>query len=294
MPRLLIVDDNEVDRELAVRCLQAITGLEVLEADDGEQALEQIEHAAPDVVVTDLRMPKLDGLALVEQTTERFPTVPVILMTARGSEKIAAKALLAGAASYVPKADLVELLAETVQQVLGVSQARTEQTEVIRFRTSSEASFELDNDPALITPLVALLQDDLQRADFADEQIRSRVATALHEALSNAMIHGNLEVSSELRKDGTDPFRQLIDQRRHAEPWASRRVWCRVQQSQERVRYVIRDEGPGFDRSLCPDPTAPESLLQAQGRGLFLIYAFMDEVEHNESGNEVRLTKLAG
>ncbi len=293
MPRLLIVDDNPVDREVAVRCLGAIDGLELLEADDGERALGLIESAAPDVVVTDLRMPKLDGLRLVQEIGESFPLVPVILMTAQGSEKIAARALLAGAASYVPKADLTEFLAETVQQILSLSRSRSEQAEVLRYRQACESRFELENDPALIAPLVALLQHDLQRAGFANEQVRSRVATALHEALSNAMIHGNLEVSSELRKNGSEPFRRRIEQRRNAEPWASRRLRCRVEQTPDRVRYLVRDEGPGFDRSSCPDPTAPESLLKTQGRGLFLIFAFMDEVEHNEAGNEVRLTKLA-
>ena len=293
MPRLLIVDDSPVDRQLAAGCLQSIGALEVLEADDGEQALEVMERDRPDLVITDLRMPKLDGLELVQRAGERFPLVPIVVITARGSEKIAAQALLAGAASYVPKSDLAEFLAETVQQVLAVSTVRSERVEALRCRRSCESSFELENDPALIAPLVALLQDELERAGFGDEQVRSRIGTALHEALSNAMIHGNLEVSSELRDDGSEPYRELIEQRRHAEPWASRRVSCRVEQSAQRVRYVIRDQGPGFDRSTRPDPTAPESLLRTQGRGLFLIYNFMDEVEHNETGNEVILTKLA-
>ncbi len=293
MPTLLIVDDNPVDRELAVRCLAPLHDLEVIEAEDGRQALEMISASVPDLVLTDLRMPELDGLELVRETGERFANLPVILMTAQGSEKIAAKALLEGAASYVPKADLVEFLAETVQQMLGVSLARRERADVLKYLESSESRFELANDPALISPLVAYLQDDLERTGFADEQVRSQIGTALHEALSNAMIHGNLEVSSELRKNGTDPFRAAIRERSRSEPWASRRVHCLAERSSDQVRYVIRDEGPGFDTSSLPDPTRPESLLKAQGRGLFLISSFMDEVEHNRTGNEVRLIKRA-
>ena len=59
------------------------------------------------------------------------------------------------------------------------------------------------------------------------------------------------------------------------------------------MTYVIRDEGVGFDTSQLPDPTRPDTMLKAQGRGLFLIQAFMDEVEHNAAGNEIRLTKRA-
>ncbi len=291
--KLLIVDDNPVDRELAVRSVRSLESLEVLEAENGEQALALLAEHAPDLVLTDLRMPEMDGLTLVQQVRERFPLVPVILMTAQGSEQIAARALQAGAASYVPKADLPKFLAEAVQQQLAMSLARRERAGVLSYLRSSEVRFELVTDPGLISPLVAYLQDDLVRTGFGDDQIRSQIGIALFEALSNAMIHGNLEVSSELRGEGSEPYHRLIEERRQAEPWASRRVYCRAERSAAGVGYVVRDEGPGFDRSSYPDPTDAGNMLKAQGRGLFLIHAFMDEVEYNEAGNELRLFKRA-
>jgi CheY-like chemotaxis protein/anti-sigma regulatory factor (Ser/Thr protein kinase) len=293
MPTLLIVDDDAVDRELARRCVASIEDLEILEAENGEQALTMIAERAPDVVLTDLRMPVLDGLSLVRQATEQFPLVSVILMTSRGSEQIATEALLAGAASYVPKADLTELLAETLERVLTIVAARRERTHVLRHLDSSESRFELPNDPALIAPLVAYLQDDLERIGFADDHVRSQIGTALLEALSNAMIHGNLEVSSDLRTSDSTPYQRLIEERRQSEPWSSRRVHCSSRQSPGQVSFVIRDEGTGFDFSQLPDPTRPETMLKSQGRGLYLIHAFMDEVEHNQAGNQIQLTKWA-
>ena len=292
-PTLLIVDDDAVDRELARRCVASIENLDILEAENGEQALAVITQHAPDVVLTDLRMPVLDGLSLVRQVTEDHPLVSMILMTSRGSEHIATEALLAGAASYVPKADLTELLGQTVEQVLTIAAARRERAHVLRYLDSSESRFELANEPALIAPLVAYLQDDLARIGFADDHVRSQIGTALLEALSNAMIHGNLEVSSDLRTGDSAPYRELIEVRRHAEPWTHRRIFCAAKQSPGQVRYVIRDEGPGFDSSLLPDPTRPETMLKAQGRGLYLIHAFMDEVQHNDVGNQIEMTKWA-
>lgn len=293
MPRLLIVDDDPVDRELAGRALRSIEGLEILEAADGQEAIEACLAEPPDLVLTDLRMPRLDGLALVREIGERLPMLPVILMTAQGSEHVAVEALEAGAASYVPKSDLAELLGEAVEHALGISAARRERTEILRYLRSSEARFEIASDPTLISPLVAYLQDSLERVGFADDRVRSQVGTALVEALSNAVIHGNLEVSSDLRKESSDPYHEQIAERREAEPWSSRRVTCVAEHRAGGVRYVIRDEGAGFDRSGLPDPTHPESMLMARGRGLFLMHAFMDEVEYNESGNEVRMTKQA-
>lgn len=293
MPTLLIVDDDGVDRELARRCVASIEDLDILEAENGEQGLAMIAEHAPDVVLTDLRMPVLDGLDLVRQTSERFPLVSVILMTSRGSEQIATEALTTGAASYVPKADLAELLPETVEKVLTIAAARRERAHVLRYLDSSESHFKLANDLALIAPLVAYLQDDLARIGFGDDHVRSQIGTALLEALSNAMIHGNLEVSSDLRTDDSTPYQELIEERRQSEPWSGRHVQCSARQGPSQVSYVIRDEGPGFDVSQLPDPTRPDTMLKARGRGLYLIHAFMDEVEHNEAGNQIQLTKWA-
>ena len=57
------------------------------------------------------------------------------------------------------------------------------------------------------------------------------------------------------------------------------------------VTYAIRDEGPGFDPSTLPDPTDPANLERVSGRGLLLIHAFMDEVRHNPTGNEITMVK---
>ena len=70
MPTILIVDDEPVDRELACRCIAKIDGLEILEASDGHEGLELCSHHLPDLVLTDLRMPKLDGLELVRELLE--------------------------------------------------------------------------------------------------------------------------------------------------------------------------------------------------------------------------------
>jgi anti-sigma regulatory factor (Ser/Thr protein kinase) len=53
----------------------------------------------------------------------------------------------------------------------------------------------------------------------------------------------------------------------------------------------VRDEGSGFDSEPLPDPTDPSNLTKLSGRGLYLITTFMDEVEHNDVGNEITMTK---
>ena len=102
-PTILVVDDSAVDRLVARRLLEKHGGWRVTQAGDGAEALEAIAHSAPVLVLTDLQMPRVDGLSLVEQVRERFPRVPVVLMTGHGSVRLPSTALRAGAASYVPK-----------------------------------------------------------------------------------------------------------------------------------------------------------------------------------------------
>ena len=92
MPTVLVVDDSMTDRRLAGGLLSKLPGWEVRYAEDGGDALEQIELHLPDLVVTDLNMPHLNGLELVKTIGKQYPLLPVILMTAQGSEQIAVEA----------------------------------------------------------------------------------------------------------------------------------------------------------------------------------------------------------
>src|SRR5262249_51241466 len=100
---VLVVDDSLVDRHLAGGIIEKMPGWKALYATNGAEGLEAIEGKPPDVVLTDMLMPEMDGLQLVEAIRSQHPLIPVILMTAHGSEDIAIQALRKGAASYVPK-----------------------------------------------------------------------------------------------------------------------------------------------------------------------------------------------
>jgi anti-sigma regulatory factor (Ser/Thr protein kinase) len=57
------------------------------------------------------------------------------------------------------------------------------------------------------------------------------------------------------------------------------------------VVFVIRDEGPGFNPEMIPDPTAPANLSKASGRGILLMRTFVDDMHYNATGNELTLVK---
>jgi CheY-like chemotaxis protein len=291
MAKVLVVDDNPIDRHMAGGLVEK-AGLTPVYAANGREALDALSQSdGMDLVLTDLLMPEMDGLELVKEVCDKYPLVPVILMTAFGSEEIAIEALRKGAASYVPKRNLAHDLAETLERVLSVSKAGRDQQRLLECLTQTESHFLLDNDPTLIPPLIGHLQENLARMKLCDEIGRIRVSVALQEALVNAIQHGNLEISSQLREDDEPLYYRLIEQRRAQKPYRTRRVQVIAKESPAEAAYVVRDEGPGFDPQTLPDPTDPCNLERCYGRGLLLIRTFMDEVYHNETGNQITLIK---
>jgi CheY-like chemotaxis protein len=288
--RALVVDDSPTQAlELRMRLVRS--GFEAAAVHSGAEALARLAQDLPDVVLTDLVMPGMDGLELVEQLRGQFPGLPVIVLTAHGNEDIAARALRQGAAGYVPKQRVEQDLFYVLEGVLAVARAERARQRVFECLTHSETRFVLRNDVTLIPPRLGRLQDNLARLRFCDENGRMRVALALREAILNAIEHGNLEVGSELRERDDDSYYRLADERRRQAPYCDRCVHVTATERQDMVRYVIRDEGPGYDATKVPDPTDPENLERASGRGLLLIRSFVDEVIRNERGNEITLVK---
>ena len=291
MPTVLIVDDSSTDRLRAGGLLDQMEDYSIEYAVDGSDALVKMELHVPDMVITDLDMPELNGLELVAVMRKSYPIVPVVLMTARGSEDIAVQALRAGAASYVPKRLLNTLLADTVRQVFLISREDRGRIRLMRRMAEQQVRFDIENDQELIASLVQFLQQGAAGMGVCDDGDRIRTGVALQEALTNASFHGNLEVSSSLREVDHRAYYDLARERTVQTPYSQRRIHVSARYSLEEAEFCIRDEGPGFDRSSLPDPTDPANLERPCGRGLLLMQTFMDEVKYNASGNEVTMIK---
>jgi CheY-like chemotaxis protein len=290
METILVVDDSMEARHVAGGCLSD-HGVKAIYAENGQEALKILEHQRPDAVLTDLHMPEMSGLELVEYMRMHYSNVPVVLMTANGSEQAAVDALRAGALSYVPKKDLKTDLCDAMYVVLGAVEAKRHREQSRRLLERTESQFVLGYEKDGASALVSYFQNNLALFNFCDETGLFQVSTALAEALNNAVDHGNLELDSALRERGDNAYGEQRQERSVAPPYNERRVRVTEKLTPRQVTYVVRDEGEGFDLSTVPDPTDPENLLRASGRGLMLIRTFMDEVSHNDVGNEITMVK---
>lgn len=292
MTTILVVDDSAIDRRVAGGLLEKEPDCQVFYAEDGYQALKAVDENLPDVVVTDMVMPHLDGLQLVEAMKRDFPLIPVIIMTAVGTEETAVQALKRGAASYVTKRRLAQDLLETVRLVLQAADDERNVSRLLVHRTQqAEFKYVLENELPLLAASVTHMQQTMRAMGLFDESERLRIGVALEEVLLNSMFHGNLELSSALREDDKPTYHALARVRAKEPPYRERRIFVEASFSPTGAEFKIRDQGPGFNPKGLPDPTDPANLHRATGRGLLLMHTFMDGVVFSETGNEVRLTK---
>jgi DNA-binding NtrC family response regulator len=123
--RVLIVDD-EANARTALAELLRDEGYVTETAADGFKALPKVEEFAPDVVVTDLKMPGMDGLELMRKVRERDPDIVLIMMTAFGAVDSAVRAMRDGAADYITKPVSVDELALVLERELERKRLRAE------------------------------------------------------------------------------------------------------------------------------------------------------------------------
>ncbi len=124
-PTILVVDDDQDILKLISMRLTA-TGYETIAASNGEQAMTAISLKRPDLIVSDLRMPAMDGMELLDAVHKRHPTLPMIILTAHGSIPDAVHATQQGAYSFLTKPfDSHELL-KLVADALRISGAQSD------------------------------------------------------------------------------------------------------------------------------------------------------------------------
>lgn len=295
MANVLLVEDSPT-QAVEMRMLLEEAAHHVTNVTNGRLALEALAQNPIEVVVTDLEMPEMNGLELVKAMSVDFDHIPSILVTAQGSEELAAQALQHGAAGYVPKKHLHTLLNDTIVDVLGVIRTDASFAKLIATLQKNVFVFEMPNEASMIPPTIGLLMQVASGMNLLSGAELVRVGTAVEHAMLNAMYRGNLSLGPSV----TPPHRaiiyddattDLIQKRKASSPHCDRTVYVEASASKDEIRVVVRDQGNGFNVAAVledPDVHVPDT---ESGRGLVLMRSFMDEVHFNDVGNEVTLIK---
>lgn len=293
MAMILLVDDNPVERRhLAELLTQA--DYEVFEAANSDEAMKVVRTTIPDAVVCDIHGTEKEGLDLVASLRREVPTVPVLVTAIFGSEELAVKALRAGASNYLPKRNVTRDILQVLDELLTVAQSQSQQAVFLGRMSAVEHEFIIENNPDLVSHVVSHVESMMSQMRQFSESERVQVGVAVHEAVLNAIVHGNLEISSELKAGDWNEYHAAVLERRRSDPYQHRRVKITVRATREPMLMVrVCDQGPGYDPKKLPDPTDPDNIDIGSGRGMLLIRTFFDEVMHSPSGNEITMIKRA-
>ena len=259
MPTVLIVDDSAIDRNLSGGLLRNVAGLQVAFAKNGQEAWEKILQQPPDLVLTDMIMPEMDGLELVAKVVSEFPLVPVILMTGRGSEETAVRALRAGAASYVPKSALAALLAETVENVLEASREELYEIRLMDCLTCSDTTFRFGNDAAMIGPLINYLHRTIRAVGLCDQATGIRVCVALEEASTTRCSMAIWRLVPACAPPTPTPTRNWSSSASTRRPFVNVRYMCRPDSRRNMVRLSSATKDQASILNRCPIPQTPKT-----------------------------------
>ena len=145
--------------------------------------------------------------------------------------------------------------------------------------------------PACVIGAGSRLRDRAIVAGACDEVAAERLVMAITEAVTNAIVHGNFELESELKHRGDGSFARELEKRREDPEYASRVVDIRVDYEPTRCVWTVTDQGRGFDADGLLkqlDVMSPEDEMPF-GRGIMIMRAFVDEVSWSQGGRQVRL-----
>ena len=157
---------------------------------------------------------------------------------------------------------------------------------------AEQTHLSIPSKPHWIESVVDFLRHKAEMSGACHQSRAAKLTIALHEALANAVIHGNLELSSELKERGDNAFAEALAERSNDPVLSERTVEILIDYDGDRCRWSITDQGKGFDvEKVMKRVTSedPEEIL-ASGRGIIMMKSFLDEVNYEHGGRRLVLT----
>ncbi|MBQ8308140.1 MAG: response regulator, partial [Alistipes sp.] len=207
--KILLVDDNRELRLFMYNSL--IDNYRIIEAEDGVEALEVIRREVPDIVVTDLMMPQMDGIELINRVRKDFSIshIPIIMLTAKHSPDERIKAMEYGADGYITKPFSIELLQARIDNLLTQRRSLFEKfsasaarNKAVRLSPEEQEVVVTDKDEAFINNVMDWLAQNIENSELTIDQLASHLGlgrTTMYNKLKGLTGKSPVELIKEYR-----------------------------------------------------------------------------------------------
>ncbi len=262
---ILIVDDDPDIRNVLKELLSMEKNLSIDTAENGLDALEKIKNGKYDLVITDIKMPVMDGIEFLKELRKSFSDMPVVVMSAYAEFDSLVEALHLGAMNFIKKPFDFDEIVHIILQVINLYSERNKQKEIFP-HSNVNLQISIPSDMNLIDGIVLYSTLDFEYYNIISKSDLGNIRVALHEAIMNAMEHGN-----------------KFDK--------NKKVYLEKNFNIKEIIFKVLDEGNGFDPAVIANPIDAKNLFNTRGRGIFLIKNFMDEVEFFDNGRGIKMKK---
>lgn len=289
--KVLIVEDDPASRSYLKRTLES-QDHQTRVAKDGLAGLQIFKEWRPDLVFSDIKMPKMDGLELLEEIRKLNTDTIVVMITAYGCEEFAIRALQSRANNFLKKparhAELLPLIEKYAAIVESIDITQKEFGAVIK----PELNKIIDNRIKLVPRIVARMV--LETGKAFDKEKRLDIRLGLVEVLMNAIEHGNLGITFEEKSQALkeNELEALYKNRLKNSKFADRRVTIEFKPDKDECEWVVTDGGDGFNWQKAIERAKTRDILELNSRGVVIIQHHFDEVEYLGSGNKIRVKKF--
>lgn len=255
--RVLLVDDEPHVTEILARILTQAK-VEPLIASSGDEALRMLVHHRVDLVITDILMPGMSGLELLEKVKGLFPTLPVIVLTAHGDFYVAKEALNRGAFYFLTKPFNRTTILSIAEKALRLPRLTSEKRAVLPYAVAT-LTYRIPSDFAMVPAISYQIMRICEDMEYSSKQVNFAIPLAVDEMVVNSIKHGN-------KMDST------------------KEVAVEAMVKYDRFTLTVEDQGAGFDYEGLPQEFNEENLLAEEGRGIMMTRYYMEELRYENGG----------
>ncbi len=289
--KVLIVEDDHASRFFLESLLES-NRYDFKSASNGIEGLNIFEEYKPDIILTDIQMPIMGGLELLEAIRDKKSDTIVVMVTAFGTENYAVQALHLGANNYLKKPvssqELLRLLKKYKAIISSKYSPDVLPGRLMYRKFQLEFNTEFHKIPKIVDKVIVESNLDI------DDNEKVNIELGLVELITNSIEHGNLNITYSEKQEALNNgnLDELYFERMKNPVFKNRIITIDFFADNDKLQWTISDGGTGFDWKSLPDPTDEEHLLELNGRGVFISRFLFDKVEYLGIGNIVVATKI--